>query len=328
MSLPPRIGAIYALLAKTEVGTIVPRGVESRDPGNIIDDYQITNPGGATLSREKQGNFYSYQHWFKNYPNNFVVKVHAGVPSNFNNIQIGSVSSMEMNMKCPDNWVVGYNPGPPDFDPVPDPNGDIASIDRTTGRPQYALPIVPRWETEDPLDLSGDGLSYNYFSTHGFVPEKGKKYNLYPSNFSEIYSFTGSWDVKVDNLLSEVINYETGNFEYYPFTQETTEFKATAKYAIPKVWDACCWNEGTVIKGKVSIYSADVTTGTLPESGYGFMGMTVEIGTSFSPHINVDWEITITDDYDPVEIEIPKLEGKVTFVNDFWITEIIPPYGA
>jgi hypothetical protein len=129
----------------------------------------------------------------------------------------------------------------------------------------------------------------------------------------------------VDNLLSKVLNIETNEYEYYPFTQATTELKVTGKFVLNGLWDLCCWNDGTIVRGKVSIYSVDVTTGTLPESGDGFIGMTAEIGDTFSPHDEIDWEVTIEPGYTPSEIEIPKVSGKVTFVNDFWVTDVVPP---
>lgn len=327
MSLPPRGAATYAVLAsKEEDSDIVPRGAYERQDGTIIDDFQQTVPFGSTYSREKQSPFYSYQHWFTEYPDELIVKVHEYFVGERNLITIGSVSSYVLELKYPDNATVSYNPGPPDYDNPPDPNGDIATMSRSenTGRTL----IYPRWDTDNSLDFSADGLPYDYFSSAGTVPTKGAKYEIQPI-FGVIYTgFVGSWDIKVDNLLSAVLNVQTGNYEYYPYKQATTEFKMTAKYTIPEMWKVCCWNDGTVIRGKVAIYSADVTTGTLPSSGYGFEGMTAEIGDEFSPHSEVDWEVTISDDYDPVEIEIPKASGKVTFVNDFWITEVVPPGGA
>lgn len=330
MSLPPRAAAIYVALSNPDASTYFPPGAEGRQDGTIMGDFQST---GAPRP-EAQRDFYSYQSWFTKYPNELIVKVHqglidAGLPDR-NYILIGGSSSFDLSYKCPDNWVASYNPGPPDFDPVPDPNGDTADLTDTTGTPPYATAIAPRWDTDTPYDYSDDTdspSSYAYFSTHGLVPQKGKVYNLYPSYFTGINDFVGSWDISVINLLSPVLNVQTGEYEYYPYTQATTEFKATAKFTIPKNWTLCCWNTGTVIRGKVAIYTADVTTGTLPESGYGFMGMSAEIGDTFSPHSEVDWEVTLEDGYTPVEIELPKVSGKVTFVNDFWVTEVVPPGG-
>ena len=329
MSLPPRGAAVYALLANTEAG-IFPPGADVRDGGTIIDDYQIAILPGQTVSREKQRNFDSYQHWFVNYPDELITKVHEYFNgSNSNNISLGLGSYSKSVFKCPDNWKTSYNPGPPNYDAVPDPNGDTAELSSQIGQPTYITSILPRWHTDDAFDYSSEAdNSYAFFSTHGIVPEKGKVYTFFPSGFSDMgHDFVGSCDIQVDNLLSKVLNIETNEYEYYPFTQATTELKVTGKYVITKKWNACCWNKGTIISGKVSIYSVDVTTGTIPESGNGFIGMTAEIGDTFSPHTEKDWSVTIEDedDYDPVEIEIPKVPGKVTFVNDFWITEIVPP---
>lgn len=326
MSFPPRAAAIYAVLTDKEEGSTIPRGADQRDEGTIIDDFQNTNPYGVIVSREKQPSFWSYQHFLTEYPDELIVKVSEYFNGEKNLITIGSVSSYVLELKYPDDATVSYNPGPPDYDSPPDPNGETAIISRSeqTGN----IPIYPRWHTEDSLDFSADGLAYDYYSASGIVPTKGAKYYIYPVFGVVYFGFVGSWDIKVDNLLSEVLNVETGDYEYYPYKQATTEFKMTSKYTIPEMWKVCCWNDGTIIRGKVAIYSADVTTGTIPSSGYGFEGMTAEVGDEFSPHSEVDWEVTISDDYDPVEIEIPKVSGKVTFVNDFWITEVVPPGGA
>lgn len=328
MSLPPRAAAIYVALSNTDASTYYPPGAEGRQDGTIMDDFQST---GATRA-EEQKDFYSYQSWFTKYPNELIVKVHqglldAGLPDR-NQIRIGVYNPFDLTYKCPTNYVVNYNPGPPDYDPVPDPNGETANLTDTVV--SSFAPIAPRWDTDTPFDYSDDTdspSSYDFFSNLGVVPKKGRVYYLYPSNFREINDFVGSWDIQVVNLLSEVLNVQTGDYEYYPFEQLTTEFKATAKFTIPKDWTLCCWNTGTVIRGKVAIYSADVTTSTIPETGYGFAGMKAVIGDEFSPHSEVDWEVTLEDGYTPVEIELPKVAGKVTFVNDFWVTEVVPPGG-
>lgn len=327
MSLPPRAAAIYAALSNPEADGAAPPGASIRTDGTVLDDLQST---GWTRP-EEQKDFYSYQTWFKNYPNDLIVKVSKGLidspiyPSGRNFIQIGAGSSAALEFKCPTNWVTSYNPGPPNYDPAPDPNGQTAILNDSIGAPTYIASLLPRWHTETAYDYSEDGIMYNWYSTHGWVPEKGKVYTFFPSDFNDIRDFIGSWDISVTNLLSKVLNVETGDYEYYPFTQATTEFKATAKLSIPQFWTLCCWNMGTIIKGKVAIYTADVTTSTIPESGDGFIGMSAEIGDTFNPHSEVEWEVTLEDGYTPVEIELPKVAGKVTFVNDFWITSVVPP---
>ena len=166
------------------------------------------------------------------------------------------------------------------------------------------------------------------------MPQKGKVYQIkatknYTDPTNKIgfeNSFVGSWDIQATNLDSRVLNQQTNAYEYYPFTQATTEFKVTSKYIIPNLFSICCWNKGTVVRGKVSIYSVNVITAAIASipAGY-YMGITAEIGTTFSPVSDVSWEVTIDDGYTPVEITIPKVAGKVTFVNDFWVTEVVPP---
>jgi len=104
--------------------------------------------------------------------------------------------------------------------------------------------------------------------------------------------------------------------------QPTLELKANAKIKIMQdVSKYCCWNTGTVLKGKVGLKSID---GTATEYGLS-EGLSIALAGSYADAGTVDWTITIDEDFVAPEITIPRTAGKITFVNDFWITEVTPP---
>ena len=333
MSLPNREAVVYVRLADPDAA---PRGAQGLDSGTIVEDYHTPNPHPPA----SQQNFYSYQVWFPNYPNELIVKVppYEWVPygGHGNLVMIGQGgATAEAHLVYPANAKTEYNPGPPlypggpSYEAIPSPNGTTENAYGSYGEPLTITSVFPRWHTATPFDYSsstGSPSPYSFFSQQGFVPEKGKVYTLAVVLLgAPSADFVGSFDIQVTNLLSPVLNQQTNNMEYYPYQQATTEFKQTGKFVIPNLFDICCWNKGTVVKGKVAIYSVNVITGTLPASGYGWSGMTAEIGTTFAPVSEVAWEVTIDDGYTPVEITIPQVSGKCTFVNDFWVTEVTPP---
>lgn len=315
-----------------------PAGALGLDPGTVVDDYHTPNPPPLSPPPPaSQQNFHSYVSLFPNYPEEVVVKVASPLDGQPNTIYIGAGATAEAHLVYPANAQTGYNPGPPlypggpSYETVPNPNGTTENLYDDLGDPSTITSIIPRWHTATAFDYSsstGSPSPYSYFSQQGIVPEKGKLYQLSTSlvGIGEPASdFVGSFDIQVTNLLSPVLNQQTNTMEYYPYSQATTEFKQTGKYVIPDLFQICCWNKGTVVKGKVAIYSVNVITGTLPASGYGWYGMTAEIGTTFAPVSEVAWEVTIDEGYTPVEITIPQVAGKCTFVNDFWVTEVTPP---
>jgi hypothetical protein len=335
MSLPNREAVVYFVLADPDAA---PKGAINLDPGTIVDDYHTPNPPPLSPPPPaSQQNFYSYQVWFPNYPDELIVKVPPyGWIFGDNRISIGQGgATAEAHLVYPANAKTEYNPGPPlypggpSYETVPNPNGTTENDYADLGDPLTITSIDPRWHTATAFDYSsstGSPSPYSFFSQQGIVPEKGKVYQLLVGGIGEPSSdFVGSFDIQVTNLLSPVLNQQTNTMEYYPYSQATTEFKQTGKYVIPDLFQICCWNKGTVVKGKVAIYSVNVITGTLPASGYGWLGMTAEIGTTFAPVSEVAWEVTIDDGYTPVEITIPQVSGKATFVNDFWVTEVTPP---
>jgi hypothetical protein len=337
MSLPNRAAVIYFPLTKPDG---VPKGTGVLPTTEILSDYYTTYPE----SLADQQNFYSYQHYFPDYPNELIAKVpNYGWSLSANVISIGQGgATAECSLLYPVNAQTEYNPGPPlypggpSYEPVPTPNGTSDTVYTDFGEPLTITSILPRWHTASAFDYSsstGTPSPYSFFSAQGIVPKKGHVHQIsvfpgYPNPANHIVTeinFVGSWDVQVNNLQSAVLNQQTNTTEYYPYTQATTVFKQTGKYVIPNQFEVCCWNDGTVVSGKVSIYSVDIITGTLPASGNGWMGMTVEIGTTFSPVEEITWSVTISDSYTPYVITIPKVAGKATFVNDFWVTEVVPP---
>ena len=139
-----------------------------------------------------------------------------------------------------------------------------------------------------------------------------------------------SWETSVTNLISKVLNVDSSTYEYYPLTQATTELKVVSKFKISPHPDNkyICWNEGTVIKGKVGFRSFDVTANPVASNltpGYGYGGIEVTFGTTSSDAGTADWEVIWEDGYTAAEVTIPCTYGKVTFINDFWVTEVIKP---
>lgn len=119
-------------------------------------------------------------------------------------------------------------------------------------------------------------------------------------------------------------------YEYYPFLQTTTDLKVTTKFKIKPHPDNIysCWSKGTVIKGKVGFKSLPITANAVPDSstpGYGYGGIEITFGTTSADAGEEDWEVTWEDGYTAAEITIPRSLGQVTFINDFWVTEVIKP---
>jgi hypothetical protein len=313
MALPPRAGAAYVLLGNAD-------GTNQRSGAGIFGSYQ-EGSGGPPL----QGPFQAYSWYFNEYPGQAVVKVSAAA---FNRgiAKIVPVESRYL-YKYPDNTVIAYDPDPPLSQPVPDPNGDIGEIEGypipsdTVGTPQY-----PRWYTDMAYDYS---LDPGYWI--GFVPDFPAP--LLVNDFTlENIAFPGvglwSWDVSVQNLESEVLNEATGEYEYYPFKQATSELKVTSKFKVVIETVICCWNRGTTVRGKVGFKAVDTTVEPVADPAtpdYNYGGITVDTGTTFDDAGEADWEVVISDDFVPPEIEIPKVSGKITFINDFWVTEIVRP---
>lgn len=90
----------------------------------------------------------------------------------------------------------------------------------------------------------------------------------------------------------------------------------------------CCWNTGTVIEAKIAYSSIDCTAtpkGSPFDLSYGFGGMDIETGETITAEGEQSVTITLSDPYTPAEVEIPAIDGKITFLTDFWIESVTPP---
>lgn len=322
MALPNRKGAVYAWLANPAV---YPQGRTQLD-GSILDDPQfVVPPGEPQPPIPKQRDFLSYRHFFPSYPPGFAVKVKAGGGGQQIGNRIQFRASSEMEIKYPTGAEVVYNPTPPPLGPgdqPPNPNGTTGIYEES--RDFGVIDVLPRYVTDAPFSFSS-GANYDWYNGN-IVPTKDTRYVAGTTGFDG-FTIWGSWDVSVTNLMSRVLNFETGEYEEYPYAQATTDVKVTTKIKAINDWDICCWNDGTVVSGKIAIWTLDATTKTNPETGTGWFGMFVDTGTTFSPHTELDWSVTIEEGFDGPEIEIPKVQGKVTFINDIWITSVTPPPG-
>ena len=308
MALPFRSGAALVKLYTPPSGAS--KGI------GVIDNF-ITAGGVAP----RQPDFYSYQWWYKDYPDEVIVKTHqAGGGEVVIGISRGTIQTENV---YPDNIVIDYDPNPPYSDPVPNPNGTVGTYNGTPTETGLVF-SKPRWHAETAYDFSATYIPTPY----SLVPEPGLTgYIGYTENINGLFSI----DVTATNLDSEVFNRSTSAFEYYPFTQATQTFKKTTKFKVNIVDTAiCCWNDGTIIRGKVAYKSVTATAttrsapGTTPP-GYGWGGMDVVVGSTYTAAGEATWEVTIEDGFVPTEIEIPKVSGSFTFINDFWVTEVVKP---
>lgn len=310
MALPPRSVYSYVALGKSEDNNPYLDKNES-----IIEDFQVGT------SKPGQTGFYSFQHLFKNYPRENLSIIRLPACGTLGWLMIEWVTS-DWDYTYPSDILYEYDPDPPLSMPVPNPNGDIGNSTGDSGG--LGLPhMYPRWHTDDAYDFEAILFS-------GFTPPAGITFSYVEGFFGPPQLGYCSYETSVTNLDSEVMNVATGSNEYYPFLQTTTELKVTTKFKIKPHPDNVyiCWNEGTVIKGKVGFKSFDVTSDAVPSSstpGYGYGGIEVTFGTTSSDAGTADWEVTWEDGYTAAEITIPRTAGKVTFINDFWVTEVIKP---
>jgi hypothetical protein len=280
----------------------------------IVSDLQ----GGT--SKPGQTQFYSFQHWFKNYPKENLAIVRPGCGT------IGWVvielTSCDYEYTYPSDIIFEYDPDPPLSMPVPNPNGDVGTDGGDAGTPGTLPQILPRWHTDDPYDFKAIPIS-------DIIPTAGATFTHIEGGVPGQSGFC-SYETSVTNLTSEVLNVSTNDEEYYPFLQTTSELKVTTKFKIKPHPDNryICWNEGTVIKGKVGFKSYDVTCDALPSSstpGYGYGGIEITFGSTAADAGEEDWEVKWEYGYTAAEITIPRTAGKVTFINDIWVTEVIKP---
>ena len=311
MALPNRAAEAYVVLGVPEDNNpFTDRNI------TVTDDYQAT----GTL-KPRQLDFSSYPHWLTNYPNEDIAVVRAPICGTLGWLQF-ELGGSDWDFTYPSDIVYEYDPDPPLLQPAPDPNGNTGN--QTGGIPSAMMPqIFPRWHTDDPYDF--EPLNFGFNPTPGITFTYNEQSIFGPSQMGNC-----SYEISVTNLVSEVMNSATSSNEYYPFLQTTTDLKVTTKFKISPHPDNkyICWNEGTVIKGKVGFRSLDVTANPVPSNstpGYGYGGIEVTFGMTSADAGTADWEVTWEDGYTAAEITIPRTAGKVTFINDFWVTEVIKP---
>lgn len=313
MSLPKRAVLPYSKLFKWQSGAIVPLD------GPTLSDFQTV--GGTTLGQE---DFYSYQWWYKDYPDEILAIVHKAIGLDSAVVKIVFTPEPQYKAEYPENYVTEYDPA---TDPVPDPNGESGETTAAAINGSASDFPKPRWHTSTAYNLSSDPvtflnmvppLEYDYGVTNG-----GSMLGITTTNYPK-----DSYSMKVSApaLESEVINMDTGDPEYYPFAQATLTYEKEAKFKVVYDGEICCWNKGVTLKGKVA-YSTIELNATAVDlgSGYGYNGVQIETGNAYTPYIEENWEVVIEAGYTPAEITIPKVEGKAVFINDFWITEVIKP---
>jgi hypothetical protein len=313
MALPPRSAAVLVQLYNAPSATPKELGV--------ISDFQTT--GGA---KPRQEDFYSYQWWFKDYPDEVIVKINKGASVGGGGgviVAFTYVTALAYESVYPNNIVTSYTPGAPLFEPVPNPNGDTGTTTST-----YTIAgdfRFPRWHSETAYDFSASPASWP-----GIVPPTSSTAQVIGGTVD--LSLFGGWsvDVSATNYQSEVFNTTTSAYEYYPFDQATSTYKQTCKFTVNILnTDVCCWNKGTIIRGKATFKSVLAPTTPLDSSGgttgFGYGGIEIAYGATYAAAGDAVWEVTIEDGFEPTEIEIPKVSGSITFINDFYVTEVVPP---
>lgn len=321
MALPPRSAAVLVFLGNDY-------GIGTRQRGDVLEGpIAVSGDWYPPLQKE----VFSYQHLLTNYPDDLIVKVHQ---DNVTGIQIlisGGAEAHAIDSTYPDplETVYYYDPTPPPGpdEPPPNPNGQPKN-DVFTANFSFPGTFYPRWHTEDPYDLYDNEVWVNQI-----IPPKDTEFVVLSdgSGSAPFPSFRGkpwSVDLTVDNFDSRVTNLETDEYEFYPFDQATFDYKQTSTITIPKSWTTCCWNEGTVINGEVKFHSVEVTTEPMGEfdgEEFGFGGMFATTGSTSTDEGSESFSITVSDDYVPIEIVIPAVPGRLTFINDFVITSVTKP---
>jgi len=310
MALPNRSAKPYVVLGTPE----------DNDPFLARDGTELSDEQATGTGKPRQINFYAFQHWLKDYPDaNIAVVMAPGCGLGWLQFEF---TTSEWDFTYPSDIVYEYDPDPPLSQPAPDPNGDTGT--QTGDIPGSLMPqVFPRWHTEDAYDF--EALNFGFTPTAGITFTYNEQSVSGPSQMGNC-----SYETTVTNLDSEVLNVATSSNEYYPFLQTTTELKVTTKFKISPHPDNVysCWSEGTVIKGKVAFKSFDITADPVPSNstpGYGYGGIEITFGTTSADAGEADWEVTWEDGYTAAEVTIPRTAGKVTFINDFWVTEVIKP---
>lgn len=312
MALPPWGARVLVTLGNAT--GIVERGSGSFG-GYITTPY--TNKNGAA-----QESFFGYQHWFSDYPDELIKKVGFGIPvSDAGTLRFSYTTRNSGNFKWPNNLVYDYYPDPPYNDPVPDPNGGTGDYTIPVFDYGASIIIYPRWTTDTAYDFFQDGIQPIP------VPPENYAFRVSTSGGDPTGFPNGpySWQLTKNNPQVKVQNLVTMNYEYYDTAQATTVMTGTAKIKLFFNSDkTCCWNTGYTIKGKLGIANAPLTAVVDgPGGNYSWGGITYTMGTpSTGTPVSFEIEVGATT---PVEVNIPPVNGMLSFVNDYWIEEAIPP---
>jgi hypothetical protein len=311
MALPNKIGVPYVILGKDN-GT---------QPliGSIFGSPVVTG-----LQQPSQPDFTAYQWYYPEYGANFIAVVTPaeGVGPGLLGIKLLNIVP-PFTQSYPDNITSQYNPGPPLYEPAPDPNGGTHTDDVDGDGEETNFLVYPRLESETPYDLSLN-LSNPFCFSPGFVFEIPVA--LDPTTKFRPFSI----DFEAPNFESNVYNEESGEFEFYPFAQATTTYRQTQSFKVTLQVTECCWNEGTTISGTVFFSKAyvDMQPNKTPLGDeWGWQGASGEMPEGpYDPAGSAEWEITIGTSLESEEIEIPLNEGNyVTFINDICVTSVTPP---
>jgi len=331
MALPPRAGAVFVLLSEPDTNPFT-----QRTSGSVFSSY--VDMGTPAPYPPRQQSFIASQVWYPDYPDEVVTKVHLGIGGGVaNRIYMGGYSgNQSIDSTYPANIVYQYDPTPPPFGPgetPPNPNGTVGTNISATTTPNTNLPgyfYLPRWTDDTAYDITTSGTG------EGTVwPKFDSDYLINPNGFQNYFSGppqAGPWsvDLTVTNLQSEVLNEQTGNYEYYDFTQTSFDFKQTTKVKMFLDANVCCWNKGTVISGTVTFQAIDVIAEPIGSDSnfsalYGFYGMMAKTGSTVTSAGDQSFTVTVESSYVPVEITIPTVSGKITFINDFSVDSVTAP---
>jgi hypothetical protein len=229
-------------------------------------------------------------------------------------------------------------------EPVPNPNGTTLSIsDSIPDQGRGVDPLggdnanyypAPRYETDEPYNFESlDPLTDNMSS---LFPHAGDEF-VFDGGAAPGLPLNWSVDFSVDNGDSKVVDVTDPDnhvVNYYPYAQETTTYNQTANFRPDYAGGApngslCCPIKNAVIAGKASVWSVSGTTERyfyLFDEGEGPVAMKVTVDSDFAEEQVIDWSFTFDpDNPEPTSYEVPKIAGKITFINDWWIESITPP---
>lgn len=320
MALPPLIGNVYTVLGSEE-NWYNPR------VGTELSNFIDTSPS-ETWRPPKQFSFHSYQLYYQAYPSELIVitpdyPIFGPVES-----ELQTAQYYDFENTYPDDLVTQYSPVEEcGSDPDPNPNGETGSFQIDEPNVEWFTydAIYPRWHTDTPYDFSSETFFY--------TPQPDAYYEAYESipyeMTGEPQAMTSAWtyNLSMPSPESPVGNICTSETDYFPTSQTTIEVRNQAQFRINPSGFFCCWNEGTILRGKVAFKSVNVMDYAALGLGTSAWGISFTIGSDFADAGEASWEITLTDDFEMEGIEIPLVEEQITFINDYWITEVVPPGG-